>query len=267
MISAAQVQALGNYAEIIVILTTRFASTLGFVLVFRRGIVPSRVLLALSVTLAFFSLCMHNNLNFNSVANVTGLTLYGVLAVQFFLGLVLAIIVNIFIEIFMSFAQILSVQSGLGFLNVVVPSLGTITALTSLFVMVATVLFLELNGHLALISVLLESFDLHIGQTVDINIYLMQDIINFAGTIFSKGLLLALPVIIALLVGNLTIAFMSKFAPQINIMSIGINITLIICFLLLYFVFDGLFEQGNLILKDVISYMRFISAKIIHYGR
>jgi flagellar biosynthetic protein FliR len=58
--------------------------------------------------------------------------------------------------------------------------------------------------------------------------------------IFSGGLRLALPVMVALLTVNLAFGIMSRAAPSLNLMSVGFPAALIAGLLLLYFGLEGL---------------------------
>lgn len=52
---------------------------------------------------------------------------------------------------------------------------------------------------------------------------------------FSSGLLLALPLITALLIANLAMGVLARVAPQLNIFAVGFPVTLVSGFIVLMF--------------------------------
>ena len=61
---------------------------------------------------------------------------------------------------------------------------------------------------------------------------------------------------IAILLSNVTLAIMTKFSPQVNIFSIGINISLIICYFAAYISFDLIVEHGTTLLNELLEALR-----------
>jgi flagellar biosynthetic protein FliR len=57
----------------------------------------------------------------------------------------------------------------------------------------------------------------------------------WSSTLFSAGLLLALPLIAALLIANLAMGVLARVAPQLNIFAVGFPVTLMSGFLVLMF--------------------------------
>jgi flagellar biosynthetic protein FliR len=87
--------------------------------------------------------------------------------------------------------------------------------------------FLALNGHLALIEVLVEGFrTLPIGETSFTNEGLWT-IVAWGTQIFSGALAVALPGITALLIVNIAFGVMSRAAPTLNLFAVGFPISLV----------------------------------------
>lgn len=130
----------------------------------------------------------------------------------------------------------ISMQMGLGFATLYDPQNTAQTPVLSSFLTLLTLLvFLSMNGHLLYVSVLVRSFDV---IPVGINVLGPDSWLNLAklgSQIFSFGLLLALPVLIALMITNLTLGILTRAAPQLNVFSIGFPITLSTGFLTLLF--------------------------------
>jgi flagellar biosynthetic protein FliR len=56
---------------------------------------------------------------------------------------------------------------------------------------------------------------------------------NFGSTVFSAGLLLSLPVVVALLIANISLGILNRAAPQIGVFQIGFPLTILVGMLLL----------------------------------
>lgn len=121
----------------------------------------------------------------------------------------------------------ISMQMGLGFATLYDPQNTAQTPVLSSFIGLLTLLvFLSLNGHLIYASVLVRSFEV---IPVGLQVLSPDSWLNMArlgSHIFSFGLLLALPILIALLITNLTLGVLTRAAPQLNVFSIGFPITL-----------------------------------------
>ena len=61
----------------------------------------------------------------------------------------------------------------------------------------------------------------------------MRTLVAWGGAIFTAGLLLSLPVVIALLVANISLGILNRAAPQIGVFQIGFSVTLMVGMLLL----------------------------------
>jgi flagellar biosynthetic protein FliR len=86
---------------------------------------------------------------------------------------------------------------------------------------------LSINGHLMMIATLAQSFEaLPIGATA-LGAQSWSNIASAGTIIFASGLLLALPVVCALLITNIALAVLSRAAPQLSLFSIGFPLTLL----------------------------------------
>jgi flagellar biosynthetic protein FliR len=115
-----------------------------------------------------------------------------------------------------------------------------------------------MNGHLLLLAVLAESFQLFpIGlQPVASSSFAV--ILAWATTIFSAGLLLSLPLVAALLIANIAMGILARVAPQLNLFAIGFPVTMVAGFTVLmislpYFgaALERLFDQSFFVLREV----------------
>lgn len=254
MLIAEFIQTIGRQLPQFLLVEARIGALFSSLFFLRKEYLPTRLLMALSVVLTIFVLTTGEFALVHQDPNL--FDLLPKLIIQIALGLIMGLMVNVFSEIFLGLGQITSMQAGLGFVNLYVPKVGSITPLTQFFVITSTVIFLELNGHLVLIKWLITTLQLPSsrGHTIDPDI--LKQVLIFSKLMFSGALMLSLSVTIAILLSNLTLAIMTKFSPQINIFSIGINISLIICYLAVYISFDLIVEHGKTLLNDILDAVR-----------
>ena len=111
------------------------------------------------------------------------------------------------------------------------------------YLLLATLLFLTINGHLLMIEALVNSFDkLPIGVE-GLGRDAAWEIINWLGTILSTALLIALPAMASLLIVNLAFGVMTRAAPQLNIFAVGFPIMIILGIFIVIFTLDGFFPH------------------------
>ena len=130
-------------------------------------------------------------------------------------------------------------------------SAGRTNAISQFLALVATMAFLALNAHLALIEALVESFFTLPISTTPMSLAAPLEMVRWGGRIFSAGLQIAMPIVAALLVTNIALAILTRAAPQLNLFGIGFPITLGVGFLVISFTLpylgrpmENLFNQG-----------------------
>jgi flagellar biosynthetic protein FliR len=92
--------------------------------------------------------------------------------------------------------------------------------------LVATLLFLAINGHLIMIDLLVRSFEWLPVGTASFSADGWGYIARAGTTVFATGLLLSLPVVAVLLVTNIALGILTRAAPQLNLFAIGFPLTL-----------------------------------------
>src|ERR1700754_2819443 len=124
--------------------------------------------------------------------------------------------------------QLLSNTMGLGFAFNVDPQRGASTpVLGTLYMLMVTLTFLALNGHLVLIEMLAQGFTtLPIGMS-SFDGPALWSIAHWGSQLFAGSLAVALPGMTALLVVNLAFGVMSRAAPTLNLFAVGFPVALI----------------------------------------
>lgn len=128
--------------------------------------------------------------------------------------------------------EVASLTMGLGFATFFDPSTSARSSAISQFLaLVATMAFLAVNAHLALLAALSESFvSLPIaGSPMGAGGPL--ELARWGARVFSAGLQISLPIVAALLVTNIALGVLTRAAPQLNLFGIGFPVTLGVGFL------------------------------------
>ncbi len=190
------------------------------------------------------------------------LSLEGVLIIieQMIIGLAMGFIAQIIFTAIEMAGQISGMTMGFGFATFFDPQSHGSTAVISQFLNVlAMLVFLGMDGHLMMITALLESFYSFPVSEVAGSIDGMR-IALWGGKIFSIGLQLALPVVATLLITNMALGVLTRSAPQLNIFGIGFPVTIAVGFLVIALMLPSMavpyhyfIEQGITAGKSVIK--------------
>jgi len=80
----------------------------------------------------------------------------------------------------------------------------------------------------------------------------------WSGMIFATGLLLALPLITALLIANIALGVLARIAQQLNLFAVGFPVTMIVGFVVLMLslpfmgaALEGIFSKGFFAMRMV----------------
>jgi len=173
------------------------------------------------------------------------------MAEQTLLGIALGFATRLFLETFVIGAQVIAMQSGLGFASLVDPANGTsVPALGQFFLLLTTLLFIAADGHWLMIRILVASFDtLPIGTELSLG-SIFWLLVDWARWMFAAALMMALVAVAALLLVNIAFGVMTRAAPQINVFAVGFPLTMtagliLVWLTLAYFLphFDGQFYR------------------------
>ena len=175
----------------------------------------------------------------------------GVLAHQALIGIAIGFTIRILFAAVDLAGEMIGLQMGLSFAVFFSPQTGGQSSVVAEFLNLLTLLvFLAMNGHLMLIKILVMSFEwLPIGEATAQQAWLV--VVRHASVMFAVGVLIALPLVAALLITNVALGVLTRAAPQLNLFAVGFPVTLSIGFLVLFIslslmapVFQTLFERG-----------------------
>lgn len=200
--------------------------------VFSGRFVDNRILVGLSLLVTIFVVPLIPQPApidvFSHAGIVTGVQ-------QLLIGLMMGFVLQMVFSAIVFAGQGIAYSMGLGFASMVDPATGvSVPVISQFYLVLSTLFFLTLGGHLVLIEMLVDSFTtLPVGidgiDRVD-----LWGVIAWSSRIFSAGLLMALPAITSLLMVNVAFGVVTKAAPQLNIFAVGFPITLVLGTLLMW---------------------------------
>lgn len=147
---------------------------------------------------------------------------------EILVGLGIGFSVQIAIEA-LSFAGTLTALSmGLGFATLVDPMhRGDEPVVGQFYQVLAILMYMSVDGHLALIATLTESFRWMPAGSGELARGSLLGLASLGARIFASGLLIALPAVVALLIINLALGVVSRAAPQLNLYAVGFPASLL----------------------------------------
>lgn len=154
---------------------------------------------------------------------------------QLLIGFASAFALQLIFDALAMGGQLLANTMGLGFAFNIDPLRGVSTpVLGQLYMILVTLTFLAINGHLVLIEIFVQGFTtLPIGMS-GLDSAMIWHLVEWGSQLFAGALVVALPGMAALLVVNLAFGVMSRAAPTLNLFAVGFPITLISGLVIMY---------------------------------
>ena len=154
---------------------------------------------------------------------------------QIAIGVALGFLMQMTFNALVFGGQVMAYSMGLGFANMMDPANGVqVPVVAQFWLILAMLAFLLMNGHLILITAIVDTFTVLPVATDGVSRAGIWELLSWASRMFAAGVLMAMPVIISLLLVNIGMGVVSRAAPQLNIFAIGFPITLMMGFLLIW---------------------------------
>jgi flagellar biosynthesis protein FliR/FlhB len=144
-------------------------------------------------------------------------------------GLVLGYVTNVcFLTVRMA-GQLMDMQMGFAMLSMFDPnSNSNVTLIERLLYWISLIAFFIIDGHHMLLKALIESFNtVSIGRSI-----LTQETIMTAVNViiqyFTIGLKIAIPIVLIMIVTDLTLGLVARTVPQLNVMILGLPVKILV---------------------------------------
>lgn len=193
--------------------------------------VPARVKIYIALALTFI---IAPNINEVPAVDPISLSALAIIAQQLLIGAATGLLMAMVFSAFVIGGEIVATKMGLGFASVVDPQMGVQTPVISQFyVVLLSLVFVSLNGHLVIIRELANSFTTMPISTQGLERDTLWHLVSWADHMFKGAVLMALPAITTLLIVNVALGIIMRAAPQFNILSVGFPVTLMIGFVVM----------------------------------
>jgi len=206
-------------------------------------LVSVRIRVALAMLIAFIVMPIIPDVPALDPLSVEGLI---VSVQQVLIGLTMGFILQLVMAALTIAGEGIAMTMGLGFASMVDPANGVnVPVLSQFFLIMGTLLFLALGGHLMIIQLVVSSFQsLPIGGegfTRDS----LWTVIVFSSQMFIGAVWIALPALVSILVITLAMGIMTRAAPQLNIFSVGFPVTMLMGFVIIMLLLPSILPRFN----------------------
>jgi flagellar biosynthesis protein FliR len=153
---------------------------------------------------------------------------FWIIVQQVLIGAAMGFSMRLVFTAVMAAGEYIGLQMGLSFASFFDPmSQGATMVVSRLLNMLALLIFLAVDGHLMLVTVLAESF--HTLPIADAPLAAKgwMLLVASASDVFAHGLMLSLPLVTALLILNLAMGILNRASPQFSIFAVGFPLTLL----------------------------------------
>jgi flagellar biosynthetic protein FliR len=124
--------------------------------------------------------------------------------------------------------QMIGLQIGLSFAGYFSPDSGQSENVVSSFMAMLTLLmFLAVDGHLILLSALVESFRVFPVEAAGGSPIDPLMLVRAAADVFAIALTICLPILAVMLLVNVVLGVMARIAPQLNLFAVGFPLTVL----------------------------------------
>lgn len=221
-------------------------------------IVPARVRLVAAFLITLIVVPLLPPLNVSQSLSFATVML---IVQELLLGVAIGFAFQIVFQVFVLSGQFMALKMGLGFASMNDPANGVqTTVISQFFLMLVTLLFIAVNGHLILIELICTSFRTLPPTEFSFSALQAYQMANLGGWLFASALILSMPVLTALLVINIAFGIMSRAAPQLNIFAVGFPFTLICGMFLIWkglsaieVQFEQVFADGFTFVHDLLK--------------
>ncbi len=222
--------------------------------IFSTGFVPSRIRVGIAVMLAVLVMP-----TLTPDAHLDALSMSAMVSVvqQVVIGAALGFVMQLVFSAAVNAGQLVGMQMGLGFAQMMDPQTGvSVPVISQFYNLMAVLLFLAMNGHLVLIQILVDSFSiLPVGAGM-LPTNSFESLAFFASWIFSGAVIIALPAIVSLLMISMVMGVITKATPQMNIFAVGFAISIVLGFVIIAITLSTAFPQMANLFGEGFAMMR-----------
>lgn len=150
-----------------------------------------------------------------------------ILMQQVLIGVALGLCMRMALAAVQTAGEFVGLQMGLSFATFFDPATNAATSVLSrLMNLIALLVFIALDGHLLLLSALVQTFQVLPIADTRLSAGGFGALIDWSAQVLIMGLLLSLPLVTALLTMNLAMGILNRTAPQLSVFAVGFPLSL-----------------------------------------
>ena len=170
---------------------------------------------------------------------------------ELLIGIAIGFLFQVVLHVFVLAGQFVAMKMGLGFAAMNDPSTGiSVTVLSQFYLLLSTLLFLSVNGHLMVIDLLVQSFNSFPIGGAGLDSDSFVHMAHLGSWMFRAALAIALPIFTAVLVVNMAFGAMNRSAPQMNVFTVGFPLTLIFGIFVMWVSLSVFLSSFELIMQE-----------------
>jgi len=227
-----------NQYMVFLFASCRVAGLIFFNPIFGRKSIPNVIKIGLSLVIALNAVSEIGNI---SVINYTTIELMMALIKEFAVGLAMGFIMNLFLSIFNIGGSLIDTQIGLSMASLYDPSTNANISVTgNLMSTMYIFLFFISNSHLALMNVVINSF-----QVVPIGLQAISSrvgvyFIELFGYILAYAVQLSMPIVVTEIIVEVAVGILMRLVPNINVFVVNLQIKIIVGFIVILTIIPAL---------------------------
>lgn len=240
-------------AQLFFLAFTRIMAILIHVPVFGGQNIPSQVRIGLGLVLAFVLLPWQP---LPPDATPFGTFAYSLaIGKEIFIGTLIGFAADLAFGAIQMAGAAMGMGSGFESSRIFNPALGEVgSAFDQIFVMTATMIFLVLNGHHLVLIAMQSTF-----EVVPLNGRLpfdgMEAVVKTTSAFIAAGIHMAMPVIAALVLADLTLGLLARVAPQVQVYFLGLPVKVVVAMIAMGMTFAVVFPYLSLLFKNMAENM------------
>lgn len=243
-----------NQYLIFLLASCRVAGVIFFNPIFGRKGVPNIMKVGLSLVIALYSVYSVGNLQ---VINYSTIEFMGAMLQGFVIGFVIGFIMQLFLSVFQLGGELIDMQIGLSMASMYDPSTkANITVTGNIFTAMYVLIFFISNAHLALITVVIKSFQmipLGFGTVSDrVGVYFIE----LMYYIFLYALQVAIPIIVTEIIAEFAVGILMRLVPNVNVFVVNLQIKIFIGLIVIFTIIPTLanfMTQMNMLMMEKIN--------------
>lgn len=170
---------------------------------------------------------------------------------ELLLGVAIGFTVQIAFDSLTLAGNLTALSMGMGFAALIDPAHHSEQPVVGqVYQIIAILLYLSMDGHLALLGTLAESFRWLPAGTGAVARDSLYGLAGLGARLIASGVVIALPAVIALLIMNVAMGLVSRAAPQLNLFAVGFPVTLMFGLLVLVQVMPALRGSLETLLRE-----------------